>query len=242
MVLGLFIGFILGFIGNVHDLGNLASWGEIATSAISTAAVMAIFPKIASLICRGIYLLTESTKGAAKKHGKGRKWYLAVNDATGYGEPATIMVGTLMIPIMLALAFALPGNRALIMVDLIAMPYCMIPMISISKGNMLKTLIGTMLYFSLALYVWGWMADFIYNSGSGRRFYSYKFHNADNQYLLYAVFGSFVCSVFIPESTVDRSYSRCIFCSFYFLQKNKEAITNYMLTCNDVKTANEVSA
>ena len=150
LVLGLIVGLVLGLIGNIKELNTLAAWGEIASAAIATAAVMAIFPKIASLFASAFTLLTESTKGIAKKHGSNRKWYLAVNDATGYGEPATIMVGTLMIPIMLLLAFILPGNRALIMVDLIAMPYCMIPMISISKGNMLKTLIGTILYFAHA--------------------------------------------------------------------------------------------
>ena len=66
MVLGLFIGFILGVIGNVNELGTLAAWGEIATAAISTAAVMAIFPKIASLFAAAFTLLTESTKDTAK--------------------------------------------------------------------------------------------------------------------------------------------------------------------------------
>ncbi|MCU6746108.1 PTS galactitol transporter subunit IIC [Faecalicatena acetigenes] len=242
MVLGLFIGFILGFIGNVHDLGNLASWGEIATSAISTAAVMAIFPKIASLFAAAFTLLTESTKGAAKKHGKGRKWYLAVNDATGYGEPATIMVGTLMIPIMLALAFALPGNRALIMVDLIAMPYCMIPMISISKGNMLKTLIGTMLYFSLALYVWGWMAD-LYTTVAVDVGFTLTSSTMLITSTCFMPFLALLFAAFLSQNPLWIALTVVVyFALFIFYKKNKEAITNYMLTCNDVKTANEVSA
>lgn len=242
MVLGLIVGLILGFIGNIKDLGALASWGEIATAAISTAAVMAIFPKIASLFAAAFTLLTESTKGAAQKHGKGRQWYLSVNDATGYGEPATIMVGTLMIPIMLVLAFFLPGNRALIMVDLIAMPYCMIPMISISKGNMLKTLIGTMLYFSLALYVWGWMAD-LYTAVA----VDVGFELTSSTMLItstcFMPFLALLFAAFLSQNPLWIGLTVVVYFVLYFLyRKNKDAVTNYMLTCNDVKTADEVSA
>ena len=227
MVLGLIVGFVLGFIGNIKELNTLAAWGEIASAAIATAAVMAIFPKIASLFAAAFTLLTESTKG--------RKWYLSVNDATGYGEPATIMVGTLMIPIMLVLAFVLPGNRALIMVDLIAMPYCMIPMISISKGNMLKTLIGAILYFSLSLYVWGWMAD-LYTAVA----VSVGFELASSTMLItctcFMPFLALLFAAFLSQSPIWIGLTVVVYFVAYFLyRKNKEAVLNYMLTCNDVK-------
>ena len=217
------------------ELDTLAAWGEIASAGIATAAVMAIFPKIASLFAAAFTLLTESTKGVAKKHGKDRKWYLSVNDATGYGEPATIMVGTLMIPIMLVLAFFLPGNRALIMVDLIAMPYCMIPMISISKGNMLKTLIGAILYFSLALYVWGWMAE-LYTAVA----LSVGFELASSTMLItctcFMPFLALLFAAFLSQSPIWTGLTVVVYFVAYFLyRKNKEAVLNYMLTCNDVK-------
>ena len=46
MVLGLIVGLVLGFIGNIKELDTLAAWGEIASAGIATAAVMAIFPKL----------------------------------------------------------------------------------------------------------------------------------------------------------------------------------------------------
>ena len=235
MVLGLIVGFVLGLIGNIRELNTLAAWGEIASAAIATAAVMAIFPKIASLFAAAFTLLTESTKGIAKKHGSNRKWYLAVNDATGYGEPATIMVGTLMIPIMLLLAFILPGNRALIMVDLIAMPYCMIPMISISKGNMLKTLIGTILYFALSLYVWGWMAE-LYTAVA----VSVGFELASSTMLItctcFMPFLALLFAAFLSQNPIWIGLTVVVyFVAYFFYRTNKEAVLNYMLTCNDVK-------
>ena len=49
--------------------------------------------------------------------------YLSVNDACGYGEPNTLVTGILLIPIMLVVAFVLPGNTILPMADLCALPY-----------------------------------------------------------------------------------------------------------------------
>ncbi|MGO0916254.1 hypothetical protein ACTPEM_23930, partial [Clostridioides difficile] len=40
-----------------------------------------------------------------------REWYIAVNDAVGYGEPATLISGLILIPIMLVIAMVLPGNK-----------------------------------------------------------------------------------------------------------------------------------
>ena len=54
---------------------------------------------------------------ATMKSGEGREWYLSVNDAAGYGEPNTLVTGILLMPIMLGLAFILPGNTILPMVE-----------------------------------------------------------------------------------------------------------------------------
>ena len=235
MVLGLLVGLLLGIIGDINELGTLAAWGEIATAAISTAAIMAIFPKIASIFAAAFTLLTESTKGAAKKLGKDRKWWLSVNDATGYGEPATIMVGTLMIPIMLVLAFFLPGNRALIMADLIAMPYCMIPMTSISKGNMLKTLIGVIIYFSLSLYVWGAMAELYTEVAVGVGFAL----EGTTMLITCTCFMPFLFLLFqawLTQNPIWIGLTIVVyFVLYFFWRKNKDAIDNYMLHCNDVE-------
>ena len=241
MVLGLVIGLMLGIIGNWKELGTLAAWGEITTAGIATAAIMAIFPKVASLFAAAFTLLTESTKGIAKKHGSDRQWYLAVNDATGYGEPATIMVGTLMIPIMLLLAFTLPGNKALIMVDLIAMPYCMIPMISISKGNMLKTLLGVVVYFSLALYIWSWLAP-LYTEVALSVGFTLPVEGILITCTCFMPFLALIFAAFLSQNPIFIGLTVAAYIVLYFVfRKNKESILHYMMTCNDVKKPDETA-
>ena len=37
-------------MGNIGHLSSLETWGEITTVSITTAAVMAIFPKVAGIL------------------------------------------------------------------------------------------------------------------------------------------------------------------------------------------------
>ncbi|HCX64947.1 MAG TPA: PTS galactitol transporter subunit IIC, partial [Eubacteriaceae bacterium] len=97
--------------------------------------------------------LTEASKRSAKKSGKQREWFLAVNDAVGYGESNTLITGILLIPIMVGIAVILPGNQTLPVVDLIALPYMVQIMISSSNGNIFKSVIGGAVYFSIGLLI-----------------------------------------------------------------------------------------
>lgn len=93
VTLGFILGLFLGLAGNFMRLGELAAWGEIASVGVATAAIMAIFPKIAGIFASAFTSITDATKKSAKSSGKGREWYLAINDAAGYGEPATLLTG-----------------------------------------------------------------------------------------------------------------------------------------------------
>lgn len=153
MTLGLILGMGLGIIGNLGNLGTLGAWGQIATVGISTAAVMTIFPKVAGIFASAFGPITEATKKSAKKNGKTRKWYLAVNDAVGYGEPNTLITGIILIPIIVLIAVILPGNKTLPMVDLIALPFMIEVIISMSNGNVFKGIVGGAVYFAIGLLI-----------------------------------------------------------------------------------------
>ena len=153
MFLGLILGFLLGIMGNLSRLGTLVAWGEIATLGISTAAVMAIFPKVAGIFASAFTSITEASKKTAKSGGKTREWYLAVNDAAGYGEPSTLITGIILIPIMVLLALILPGNKTLPMVDLIALPFMIEVIIVVSHGNIIKGIISGAVWFAVGLYM-----------------------------------------------------------------------------------------
>lgn len=153
MFIGLLIGALIGIIGEFSALGKLASWGTVTSAAVSTAAVMAVFPKVGGIFASAFTSLTDAYKQRAVKSGEGREWYLSVNDAAGYGEPNTLVTGILLMPIMLGLAFVLPGNTILPMLDLVALPYMVEVFVCVSHGNVVKSLISGAIWFSLGLII-----------------------------------------------------------------------------------------
>lgn len=150
MTLGLLLGLFIGIVGKIRHLGELSSWGAITSCAIATAAVMAVFPKISSIFAGSFTAITEASKKSVK--GTKGEWYLAVNDATGYGEPATLITGIILMPITLLIAFVLPGNTTLPMLDLVAIPYIIQPVVACSNGNILKSMISAEIYLIIGLY------------------------------------------------------------------------------------------
>ncbi len=154
IVLGVILGAALGILGHLHDLGTLKAWGNITTIAISTAAVMAIFPRVANIFASAFMPITEAArKRSAGGVREGDDLYIGINDATGYGEPATLMSGIILIPILLLLAIILPGNRTLPLVDLIAISFIIQPFVAATNGNIFKTVLLSTIWFAVGLYI-----------------------------------------------------------------------------------------
>ncbi len=159
IVLGVILGLVLGLLGHLNEVGKLASWGNIATIAISTAAVMAIFPRVANIFASAFMPITEAARKRTTKGVKqGEDLYIGINDATGYGEPATLISGIILIPVMLLLCAILPGNRTLLLVDLIAIGFIIQPFVAATNGNIFKTVILSAVWFSIGLYICTWTA------------------------------------------------------------------------------------
>lgn len=154
MTLGLFLGLFIGIVGDFNKLGELATWGEITTCGIATAAVMAVFPKVSGIFAGSFSAITEAGKKKMKAAGTADcEWYLAVNDATGYGEAATLITGILLMPTTLVVSFILPGNLTLPMLDLVAIPYIIQPFVACSNGNILKSFLGGLVFMIINLYI-----------------------------------------------------------------------------------------
>jgi len=158
-VLGLILGLLIGILGHLKDMGTLAAWGNILTIALSTAAIMAIFPRVANIFASAFMPITEAARKRTTKGVKqGMDLYIGINDATGYGEPATLISGILLMPIMLLLGAVLPGNQTLLLVDLIAIAFIIQPFVAATNGNIFKTIILSSIWFTIGLYICTWTA------------------------------------------------------------------------------------
>ncbi|MDF2544655.1 MAG: system, galactitol-specific component [Herbinix sp.] len=153
MYIGLIIGLILGIIGNITNLGTMPAWGQIANVAVTCAAVMAIFPKVAGLFASAFTTITDYSRKTLKnsKYGKDREFIISVNDALGYGEAATLTTGLLVIPIAVLLAFILPGNIVVPVMVLPSLPYMVEVPVSLSDGNIVKSTVAASIVFAAKL-------------------------------------------------------------------------------------------
>lgn len=163
MFIGLIVGVILGVIGNITRITELVAWGQIANVAVTCSAVMSIFPKIAGLFASGFTALTDYSRKTLKgsRFGKDREFILAVNDALGYGEAATLTTGLLVIPFAVILAFLLPGNIVLPVMVLPALPYMVEIPVCLSNGNIFKSwLMACIVFCAKLLMASYWAATF----------------------------------------------------------------------------------
>lgn len=152
--IGLILGMFIGILGNLKRLNTMVAWGQITKLGIVLAALMIIFPKVAEIFGKAFAPMAEVVnKRLDKDKSKNREWYIGVDDATGYGEPATLISGTLLIPIMVLMALILPGNKTLPMVDLVSLPFMVEALVAMTRGNMLKVIIVAGIWYSIGLYM-----------------------------------------------------------------------------------------
>ena len=135
---------------------------------------MTIFPLVTKVFSKAFIPLAKQINQERKQNKNAKsgidliqdskRWFLAVDDGVGYGEPATIISGIILIPIMVVIAFVLPGNKTLPVVDLIALPYMVESIVAITNGNILKVIANGVIWFSLGLYASSWLGSIYTNA------------------------------------------------------------------------------
>lgn len=230
MFIGLFVGLLIGIIGEFNSLNTLAGWGTVSGVAVATAAIMAVFPKVGGIFASAFTALTEAFRKKAAKSGEGREWYLAVNDAAGYGEPNTLTTGVLLIPIILALSFVLPGNSMLPMADLVALPYMVEVFVSISHGNVVKSIIMGATWFSIGMVVCSALAPTFTEIAVGAGFelpqtgvYIMSFGIMAHPFMLLLFY------VFLSKNPILIGVTVVVyFVLYFFFKKNRQKIYDFL--------------
>lgn len=168
-ILGAALGLFISLIANIKELNQVSAWEQIFQFTIQLSAVITIFPLIATVFNMAFTPLAEQIDKSRKQKQKSnlgieinpihdkKRWFLAVDDSVGYGESATIIPGIVLIPIMLILAFLLPGNKTLPIVDLVFLPFMVESIVAITNGNILKVIATSIVWFSLGLYTASWL-------------------------------------------------------------------------------------
>ncbi|MCD8353609.1 MAG: PTS galactitol transporter subunit IIC [Clostridiales bacterium] len=145
------IGFILGTI-----IGFLAGYGpqEALPLGIKMAAVMVLMPKVIKCIMDGLLPISERAKELMHNHfGEDSDFYIGLDPAVLLGDPEVVTAGILFIPITLAIAIVMPGNRILPFGDLATIGFFIAIAVAVHKGNLFRTLISGTCIMTMTIWI-----------------------------------------------------------------------------------------
>ncbi len=144
--LGFVMGVVLGAVGK-------KGVGECILIGLTISAFMILFPKVLNVLIEGITPVADGMKEFAEKK-LNRKLYIGLDAAVLVGMPDVMATGILLVPVILLLAFILPGNRVLPMADLaIAAPFLISCCMPFCKKNIFRGFICGIIVFTITLYI-----------------------------------------------------------------------------------------
>jgi PTS system galactitol-specific IIC component len=151
----IFIGTAIGFI-----MGLLAGIGVGSSFllAINIAAVMYIQPKMIAILMEGLVPISDGAKEFLKKRAPGREVFIGLDPAIGTGDATALAVAVVMVPIAIALALFLPGSRVMPIADLTFIVFFSMWAAALNKGDVLRTLITTIVFTIFAIYAGSYTA------------------------------------------------------------------------------------
>ncbi|MBU3200321.1 PTS galactitol transporter subunit IIC [Clostridium estertheticum] len=134
MIMGLILGGVIGALAK-YDIV------KILNVAVNMAAVMVLIPKMTSLFMEGLMPISEAAKKFTKAKFKGRKFLIGLDAAVVVGSSEVITTSLIVIPLTIALAVFLPGNRVLPFADLAVVPFRIALVVALTDGNILKNIV-----------------------------------------------------------------------------------------------------
>lgn len=159
MIMGFFIGIVLGVLAYWRDFGGdfWVTAAKIISLGVTLAAVMVLLPRMVRILMEGLIPISESARDFMTKHHSDREVYIGLDSAVLVGHPSAIATGLILVPIAILLMVILPGNRVLLFADLAVLPFLCSQCAPLAKGNIVRmVIIGTILmiigfYVAMAL-------------------------------------------------------------------------------------------
>lgn len=134
MIMGLVIGIAIGFLAG-YDIKQVLQLG------VSMSAVLVLIPKMTSLFMEGLMPISDAAQKWSQKKFKGRRLFIGLDAAVVVGNPDVITTALVIIPLTIAMALVLPGNRVLPFADLAVVPFRVAMVVALTRGNLLKNIV-----------------------------------------------------------------------------------------------------
>jgi PTS system galactitol-specific IIC component len=229
VTMGFVIGFIIALIANIKSLGSLSAWSTIVVTAITTGAVMALYPPVSGLFVKGLIPISTTMRLRAQSGQMKRKgFYISMDPAIYFGEEANLASGLLMIPLMLAFTILVPGNRMMPLADIAALPFSMIAITIAFKGNIFGSVLTGFIWYGLGQILNSTILETFTQAAFAADPVSYTGTPLVSSWLLGTIpFGWLAFKAFVAEGGtryITIAIAIAIYLVvYYFFRKNKEA-------------------
>lgn len=162
-VMGLIIGIVLGLLAG-FPIGKTLQLGVVL------AGVMVLLPRMVALLMEGLTPISEAANAFVQKRFPGRELNIGMDSALSVGHPAVLSSSLILVPITIALAFILPGNKTLPFGDLATIPFAVCLMAAVFKGNIMRTVVAGMAYIASIFYITSWVAPLVTSAAQAANF------------------------------------------------------------------------
>jgi len=146
-----------GIIGLLMGIGAGYYWIDIVMLMIALATSLVLIPMMSGIVMQALVPVTEAAAKFMKDKAGGKQLYIGVDPAIAVGNTTVLATTVLMVPILLLLAFVIPGTVNHPLADLPSLLFFWVFVVAPNKFDVLRTLITTTLmgiYGTLAA-IWG---------------------------------------------------------------------------------------
>jgi len=150
------IGFLVGILLAALTRQDLT---VTINMAMGIAAVMVLMPKVVSVLMDGLSPIGKAAKNfMTKRMGPGSELNIGMDIALGLGDATTITTTVISIPLVILCALILPGIQFFPVGLLMSVCYISVGCTMASKGNLLRSIISTVVFCVITLYLAAYVA------------------------------------------------------------------------------------
>lgn len=134
-----------GIIGILMGIGAGLWWGDVIMLAIKLATALVLLPMMSGIVMQALVPVSQAAAEFMQARTNGKNLFIGVDPAIAVGHTSVLATTALMVPVMIILAFIVPGTLSVPLADLPALLFFWVFAAAPNKGDMLRTFITTVL-------------------------------------------------------------------------------------------------
>lgn len=142
-----------GIIGALMGIGAGFFWTDVVMLMISLATALVLLPMMSGIVMQALVPVSEAAAKFMKEKTGGRELFIGVDPAIAVGNTTVLATTVLMVPVLLLLAFIIPGAVNVPLADLPALLFFWVFVAAPNRFDMLRTFVTTILMGIIGTFV-----------------------------------------------------------------------------------------